>query len=360
VSADSSRIATVAALLKAARAGTAPLVVCFVGSEEFLLRQAVADYLAVIAPPEVRDFDFTQLRGESVDGNTLYNALTTLPFMAAKRVVVIDDVLKLSDSAGERLAKYLASPSPSTHLAMVQVTEPRVRVPAFPGGKVVVLQFDELRDAARVAWAIEYSKHHGKTLTRDAAQYLIESSAVDLVDLAAKLDMASLYAGSDSEISVATLQRVAGVTSEFTVFNLEDAILKGGAGEAYRIAKSLLDGGIPLLGLLGYQRRTLIKLWQLAYAETHLKGSEQEAARKQVMGRQDWKLQEFTRRARALGEAGLRRAVAGLLEVEILAKNRSGESGAWAGYFEWLYETCQSAGGKSEPKFRNRSILVNA
>ncbi|MBI5059046.1 DNA polymerase III subunit delta [candidate division KSB1 bacterium] len=360
MSAESARTPTVEKLLSDARKGNAPAVAFLVGSEDFLLRQALAEYLAVIAPPDVRDFDFTQLRGESVDGNTLYNALTTLPFMAPKRVVVLDDALKLDEAPGARLAKYLSSPSPSTLLVMVQVTDPGNRPPAIPTGKLFVLRFDGLREPERIAWAVDFCKRHGKSLSREASQYLIESSSAELTDLSAKLVMAILYVGDVEEITPATLLRVSGVTSEFTVFNLTDAILKGQRGEACRMAKSLLDGGEALLGLLGFQRRFLIKLWQVGSVDRHSKGADLEARKKAILGGQAWKSHEFTARARALGEQGLRRAVSGLLDVEILAKNRSGESGARARYFEWLYETCRPAGSTSEPKFRNRSILLSA
>jgi DNA polymerase III delta subunit len=144
------------------------------------------------------------------------------------------------------------------------------------------------------------------------------------------------------------------VSSEYTVFNLEDAILERKQAEAHRIAKSLLDGGEVLLRLLAFHRGTVMRLWQTKRAvhkpEAWQKSVEADKFWKELFGRQTFKVNSFKGAARRAEEVQLRNAVRQLLEVEVEAKSGTHDLNQ---YFEWLWRVCGQGWKPSEPAFQD-------
>jgi DNA polymerase III delta subunit len=203
-----------------------------------------------------------------------------------------------------------------------------------------------------MVWVEACVKRSGKRLHPEAARYLVETSSKCLSDLAAKLSHAILFVGDEPEISVQTLMRISGVSSEFTVFQLEDAILARNAKEAQRIARSLLEGGEVLLRLVAFHRGTFMRLWQTQQAvrkpAAWQNTAEADQFWRELLGRQFFKINSFKTAARQAGEVQLRRAVEGLLRVEVEAKTSTHEVQQ---YFEWLWRVCGHGWKLSEPVF---------
>lgn len=346
-------------LFAAAKKGELPAVTLLIGTDEYLIRQTSTSILNVIATPEIRDFDFNHFRGDAVDGNTLWNALTTLPLLASKRVILLENPAKLDDRATERLTKYIELPSPTTILLLVQIIEDRISLD-LPLDKIAVCEFAFVqKNLNRSEWATKHVARSKKQLSREALDYLLNSSSSDIGDLAAKLDAAILYVGDETEIDVSTIMKVSGVTTTFTIWNLEDAILKGRSGEALKIAKSFLDGGEKLPMLLGFHRKSLLLTWKLATLMRKYSGPTLDENVRKLMGQKSFKFNDFKAQVKALGEARIRGLVEELLEVESVLKGRSGEEGAHRRYFEWLCHMSEIAANRQEPSRLNRSSLVS-
>jgi DNA polymerase-3 subunit delta len=337
---------------QALRKGKKYDIVLLRGNEEFLLREVLDEYIRVVMDPAAVDFDYSELRGQEVDGRTLWNALTTLPLLAERRVVVLDASSDLKADAVESLGLYTKHPASTTALILIQVTDGRDDKLGGLPGNVASVEFRELKDQERAVWAVEYAKKSGKVLGEEGVQYLIETSSRSLFDLASKLDHAILYAGEAPDISVQILMKVSGISSEYTVFNLEDAILKQQPVEALRIARSLLEGGEALLRLIATHRGFLLRLWQISSAmEKQKKGrkvGEADQLYETILKRQIFKLSQFKRAAQQMGAVRTRRAVQGLLELEILAKSGSQEPYR---YYEWLWNLGTSGRISKEPWF---------
>jgi len=343
----SGRSMTPKEFLAAVRKGKRFDVLLLKGSEEFLLRQALREYVSAAMPDDAAGLDYSEYRASDVDAGVLWNTLTTMPLFSARRLVVLDVSRSVGEAVAGVIERYAARPSPNTSLIMTWITErKRESQAAKIGGDIVEVVFRELKPDERIAWAVGYLKEKGKKIGDDAAQYLIEISSSEIGDIAAKLDYISLYLGSEEEVTVPLLMEVAGVTSEYTVFQLEDALVDRKATEAHRIARSLLDGGEPLLRILRLHRTALMRLWLLARLlqksaawQQSEQGKEANEQIRQAFGRQAFKMKSYREAAASLGEMKIRGAVIGLLDVEIRAKS-SRESDAPRRYFEWLWNLC--------------------
>lgn len=345
---------TPAKFLEAARKGKRFEIVLLRGEEDYLLREALQEYVSRTITPESADFNYNEFRSGEVTGETLWNALITLPFMGDIRLVVLDLSGELRKDIVKVLAAYSQRPSPTTSLVLTYLAD---------GGKIdwrdqqpktfVDVEFKPLSESERAAWAEAFIKRAGKSLHKEAVSYLVQTSSRSVSDLAAKLNHAALFAGNEPEITVQTLMKVSGVSSEFTVFQLEDAILGQRSVEAHRIAHSLLAGGEALLRLLAFHRGTIIKLWQVSRAirksASWQAGSDSDQFFKSLFGRQSFKINDFKKSAQRIGEVQLRGAVLGLLELEVAAKTSTQDPYL---YFEWLWRICGQGWKPSEPVFQ--------
>jgi DNA polymerase III subunit delta len=345
-----------AAFLTAIRKGKRYPVLLLHGSEEYLLRQAVREYTALALDPAAADFDFSEFRSQEVSGETLFNALTTLPFMASHRLVVLELSGEPNKEIAEVLKRYSALPAPTTLLLLVSSESGRAARGGELPSSVVEVEFRELKESERARWAADYVKRENVELKPDALRYLIESSSSSLSDIAAKLDHALLYLGEEKELTAQVLMKVSGVSSEYTVFNLEDAILSGQTVLAHQIARSLLDGGEVLLRLLAFQRGIILKLWQVS-AVIQKPGSwfkSQEATDfwEKVLKRQNFKKDIYLNAAKRIGAERLREAVTGILDVEVALKSRSDDPFP---YYEWIWKITSDGRNSLEPVFPAKS-----
>ncbi len=144
------------------------------GTEEYLLRQALAEYIKTALDPAAADFDYNEFRSQEVTGEILWNALTTLPLLASSRMVVLELSGEPKKDVVEVLSRYAARPSATTQLVLVSVESSKLARGADLPPAVVEVVFHELRDADRAQWAADYSKQRGATLKPDAQSYLIE------------------------------------------------------------------------------------------------------------------------------------------------------------------------------------------
>jgi DNA polymerase III subunit delta len=325
-------------------------VVLLRGAEDYLLREALEAYRSAAMPAEAAAFDLSELRSQDIDGKTLWNAVTTLPLLGERRLVILEIGSELKGDLAEAVKRYVAHPAKTTSFVMVMASDAGkdARMPS----SVVDVEFPQLRDEGRASWAKRYAAKLKKKITDDALQYLVDSSSHGLADLASKLDHAALFIGTETEISTQVLMRVSGVSSEYTVYNLEEAIFQKKPVQAHRIARSLLEGGEALLRLLAFHRSTIFKLWQtgsiLKRPAEWQKGEEGQQALKDVFKRQIFKSEDFKRAAARYGTTRLREAVVELMELEVRLKTGSQDPYL---YYEWLWRITSSARALREPGF---------
>ena len=318
-----------------------PMIIVVGGPEEFLVREKLDELLREYVTDDARAFDYSEFRSTDVDAPTFWNALITLPLLAKRRVVVLHLQGEPKDELQRALTQYAAQPASATLLIIVQVTDSAS--PVKLSGEIETISCALLKKPAeRAQWARNYAQRQGKELAADAAEYLVSTSPARLVDLAAKLDHAIIYAGDAREISAQDLLKVTGVSTEYLPWDLENAILERRPQRVLQIARSMEAGGEELLRLMAFQRGSLLQLWQIASeapksgrAKSDQKGQDSpEDKISAILGRKAWKSKDFRDAAAAIGEIRLRDAVVELLKLEVQLK--SGRAG-WPGYYEWIW-----------------------
>ena len=331
----------------AVRAGTALPAVLLTGPEDYLRQRAADNYIDKFLTPESREFNFTYLSaGESIKPPVLRHALAELPMLGSFRLLLLDQPTKLTSEAASVLKDYLKKPNPALRILMAD-SENKPKYSSLNGllPSVLWVHYKPLSENERTRWCIRYMKEHEKKMSDEAAGYLVQTSKKSLSDLAAKLDHAALFVGEARDVDMFTIQRISGVTSEVNVYQLEDALHRKALADCLRIARSLLEGGEPVLRLMNYLHRSLFRLWQIKVLGRR-RGNHEKSIKK-ILGGQSWKSDAFIRGAKGMSFAALERGLKGLMDLEITLKTRTVQGDVL--FYHWLWEVMADERDKLEP-----------
>lgn len=253
---------TQAELLKNLEKGNILPVYLFCGTEKHLMEEALKKMEATIVSPSTKCFNYSLFQGLETSAEVIIDAAQSVPMMAKKRFIVVKDADKLSSNEIERLGRYLKDPSPSTCLILT-VEKVDMRKGFFQSLKECTVQFDPVYENQLPQWIKREVEAKGKSITPDAAQYLIEVVGSDLLRLRSELEKAMLYAGDGKEISIRDVEAVSTKSKLKTIFELTDAVGGKDTGKALKALRDLLDNGENGVYILYMVARQLRQIWKV-------------------------------------------------------------------------------------------------
>jgi len=308
-------------LLKALERGEVPTLLLLHGRESLLIDELLDRLTRACFPdPAQAALDRESLVGEATTADAILGAAASLPFLAARRLVIVREAGALPAREAERFLAEMerlrgaagAWPPPSAAVVFAaQALDARAPLrKAVPPEAQVEVRAPTGR--ALVGWLQARARGLGVELTDEAAELLIDLVGEEPGRLAGELEKAWLYAG-ERRIDVAEVRTVVGETRVRRLFELTRALEGGEAGAALRTLDALLTGGEEPLGLLAQVTRHVRELWQAkGWAEQGR--AVPELARQ--LRRPPKAVEALLARAGAIPEARLGRALAECWEVE--------------------------------------------
>jgi len=233
----------------------------FRGDEDFLAEEGIKAVIAAIVPEPERAFCLVELGPESGTVE-IKQALLSMPFFGAKRVVRIRDAGRMAAEAREALLAGLGKLPASTCVVIGGALDKKGKLNEALLEAAAVVECPSPRRNEAVAWAQARAKAMGLSLGPDAAQLLVEAVGPHLRAIAVELEKARTYLGERTDLTRVDLGLLLGRDREDDVFQLAEAAASGRAEDALRILSDLLTLGEPealLMSLLERQvRLTLI------------------------------------------------------------------------------------------------------
>ena len=224
-------------IMRALKAGNFSPIYILMGDEPFFLDK-ITDYIADnVLQPEERDFNQSVVVGSDVTAAQVVDLAREFPMMATHRVVIVKEAQSLKNA--DLLVKYLATPVPSTILVL-----------CYKGGKVdrsvlakaktsgIVFESKKKRDYELPDFIMGYLKLRGVTIDNKSASMIAEHIGADLSRLTSELEkvMISLPA-NDRRITPDVVEQQIGVSKDFNVFELKNAIVTKNIFKANQIIK---------------------------------------------------------------------------------------------------------------------------
>lgn len=276
--------------------------------DDRLMRDTVVDRIkARVAELGDLDFNSETIDGGSATGTQIVDAANTFPFASEKRLVIVNDVEKLSKADQDIVVEYLQAPTRSTVLMLLanklpSNTKLHGAVKAVdPKAVINAEQKKKASDVRDRVIAIAASK--GLTLSSSDASHLIERSGKSTVRLSAELQKIASFVGQRTVITREDIDQIVVPTREIAPWELTDAVSARDLATVVELTGTMLDDGrtpIELLSTVIRRIRDLITIRAL------LDRDENSSAIAAALGQPEWKVRSLIGWTRGWEAAELR------------------------------------------------------
>jgi DNA polymerase-3 subunit delta len=195
------------------------------GPEDFLIEEEIQGILSRTLSQKERGFNFHHFSGEEHSAQEIVQTAQTLPMFSKYRFVLISEADHMDEEKVEGLMGYIRKPSPTTCLVLYSQT-----IGPWKGHRKEIekegkaSEYRRLKGSALVSWMKNRMKEKGKTLSEEAAGYLVEVVGDHLYDLDGALEKVFLSIGEKQTVEVSDIEEITSEVKVSTVFDLTDAI----------------------------------------------------------------------------------------------------------------------------------------
>lgn len=243
-----------------------PLVFLFLGKDVYSKERAIRE-LTLSLGSSTQQFDYKMFYGQEAEIDEILGCLTTIPFLASRRIVVIKNCEKLSEEAKARLAKYITKPSKSSCLILESGDDSAAEDYRPLAEYVDIKNFSGPKEADFASWIRQFLSSRNKEIDARALEDLREGRGQDLLALSQELEKLAAFAGERKTINSRDVESVAGKPIAASAFELAGAIDKGDLAGAVKIVSGLTATGkkhYEIIGLLCWHLRRMLKAKMLS------------------------------------------------------------------------------------------------
>ncbi len=249
----------------AARKNFSP-VYFFNGEESFIAEEATRVILDAALTPDERGFNLDVVYGSEATVQDIISHAMSYPMMADRRAVVVRNMERLSlpERECELLTQYVEHPSATTILILVAGT-PDLRKKPYPAIRKAALQLEckPLYDNQIPSWILTRVHDEGKQISQGAAKLLSTFVNASLRELQNELDKLYIYVGDRNTITEDDVGAVVGVSKDYNVFALQNALGVRDVEKVTHIMGRLLEGGDSPTLVIVMLTRFFTTLWKL-------------------------------------------------------------------------------------------------
>jgi DNA polymerase-3 subunit delta len=314
----------------------------FHGEDELTRSEELAKLRHRIGDATSASLNTTTFAGRDVTLGALILACDTLPFMAERRLVVVQDYWSRLEPPKQRrpkerqagvsaadaafiqgLVEYVPRMPETTRLVFLEgrlLTDANPVFTALPSDRKRVFHkaFAPPEGAALVRWIEQRAAAKGGTIHPLAAQELARLVGSELRQLEQELEKLIAHANYERMVNVTDVEELVHAARTATVFAFVDALGMRQAPKAVRYLRELLDGGSAPLYLLSMIERQFRILLQV-------KGLREQGASigemQRTLGVHEFIIEKSIRQAQHFAVARLESIYAHLAEVELAIKS---------------------------------------
>ncbi len=247
------------------------------GDDEFAINESIDKLRSRLGDATIADMNTTRLDGRSTSLSQLKDAVAALPFLAAKRLVILTNPLaRLKDKPEqEEFIRFLSAEKPTTKLVLVEydfLTSERDRRDNKPNWlenwatapqqarRVYLRHHTQPSGGLMVRWIQEHVKALGGQITTQAAVALASQVGDDTRLASQEITKLLTYVNFARPVDVDEVEHLTPLTSRIGDFALVNAIRDRNARKAQALLERSLQDDDPMriLQSIVSQVRTLI------------------------------------------------------------------------------------------------------
>lgn len=202
------------------------------GEEEYYI-DILTDYIANNILEEAdREFNQTILYGKDVNAGTIIDTARRFPMMSNYQVLIVKEAQVLRDI--EELTPYFENTVETTILVVCykhKTYDARKSLAKSAKKNGVLFKSDRLYESKIPAWINSQLKTEGYTITPEASRLLTGSLGTDLTKIKMELGKLIINLKPGSAINEDIIEQNIGISKEFNIFELQNAL---GAGDHFK------------------------------------------------------------------------------------------------------------------------------
>jgi len=239
------------------------LIVVLEGKDEYRLSERVSEFRLTVTPPEMSDINTTMLDGNIVTIEELLTSLSTVPFMADRRLVVVEGLLNRLGGSKKNLGEWLNFPDllkdlpPTANLLLIE-REP------IPSNKLLsiilrlgqVEKFSPLRHRDLLDWINARCSKLGLEIERTAVALIADSVGSELRVIDSELNKIKTYSRGRL-ITREDITLMVPYVRQQNVFRVVDSVIEGRTRDALNASSMLIGLGESPSGIVRMIERQL-------------------------------------------------------------------------------------------------------
>jgi DNA polymerase-3 subunit delta len=214
-------------------------VYLLMGEEPFYIDK-VSEYIADhVLDESEKAFNKLVLYGKDTDARNIVFASSRPPMMANYQIVIVKEAQNLKSTEIEKMEPYLTSPLSSTILVLClkgKTLDKRTKVYKEIEKHGTILETVKLYDNEMIEWITSYLKTKNVSINPSATAVLADHIGNDLNRIVNELDKLSILLPENNKIiTTEHIEKNIGISKDFNVFELSNAVLSGNVFKANRI-----------------------------------------------------------------------------------------------------------------------------
>jgi DNA polymerase III subunit delta len=184
-----------------------------------------------------KSFNQTMLYGADSNFNQVNDNIRRFPMMAEKQVVILKEAQRLKDF--KKLENYFLNPVPTTifvvHYNGKKIDKRTKLAKALQ--KQVYFTSDKIREYQLAPWLNQFVESNGFSIDTKSVELLIEHLGNDLQKIENSLEKLYLNKSKEKTITVDDIEKYIGISKDYNIFELNNAMLKGDVLKANQIIR---------------------------------------------------------------------------------------------------------------------------
>jgi DNA polymerase-3 subunit delta len=206
------------------------------GDEPFFIDQVVHYAEHKILPEAEASFNLSIFYGKDADWSSVVNACMRYPMFAEKQVVILKEAQQMRDI--EKLESYIDNPLSST-IFVVSFKEKKVdgrsKLAKTLKSKGEMLSTKKMYDSQLPEWVNQMVASHKLTIAPKALHLVVDHIGNDLSRLQNEVEKLAVNLAGRKNITEDDIEKYIGVSKDFNVFELQDALGKRDLAKTIRI-----------------------------------------------------------------------------------------------------------------------------
>ena len=228
--------------LKKSQVGSENIYV--IGGKDKYLSDAECERLVEkLLSKQERAMSLYQVRGNEADAADVLDELRTMPFLSAKRVVVVREADKFISENREVLEKYFDEPSRTGVLILtVQTWRKNTKLSKKLSNVGKFVEVGAMKAWQLPKYVANYAKMKcGKVMSEMTAGLLVELAGDEAGAACREVEKLAVYVGEKKTIKSEDVEALTGHNRMFGAFEVIDTVMAGDSGQAVARLRNMFD-----------------------------------------------------------------------------------------------------------------------